>query len=94
MHQSHHNALPYLDTYFHVIEQPPRLSTLYKAVYRIIYSHKPVEPIPSQNLLTDIYSHSTQENGRYEMDELQDAQYMLAAGRYRHSAHRNEHKSG
>ena len=84
----------YLDTYFHVIQQPPRLSALYKAVYRIIYGHKPVELIPSQNLLTNIYSHSTQENDRYEMDELQDAQYMLAAGLYRHTALRNEHKSG
>ena len=84
----------YLDTYFHVIQQPPRLSALYKAVYRIIYGHKPVEPIPSQNLLTDIYIHSTYENSGYGMNDIQDAQYMLATGLYRHSARRNEHKSG
>ena len=73
----------YLDKHFHVIEQPPRLSALHKAVYRIIYGHKPVEPIPSQNLLTDIYSHSAHENGRREMDDLQDAQFMLSAGLYK-----------
>ena len=72
------------DTYFHVIEQPPRLSALYKAVYRIIHGHKPVEPIPSQNLLTDIYIHSTYENSRYDMNDIQDAQYMLCAGLYKH----------
>ena len=75
------NAHHVADTYFHVIEQPPRLSALHKAVYRIIYGHKPVEPIPH---VPYDYIRGTYENSRYDMNDIQDAQYMLCAGLYRH----------